>query len=581
MAVQETIQEIKNAIFAAVSAAASEGRLKPKEPGASPLPEGFDASKVSVEPPRDKSFGDMSSNVAMKICKYYAMSPMDLASAVASGIANPLFSKVEFKAPGFINFYISDDAVYEHSIGILKQNENFGNINLGQGMPVNVEFGSINPTGPISVSHGRQVVLGDIFSSMLEHAGYRVTREYYCNDTGNQIYNLGKSVLARYREALGEKVEFPEDGYHGEYVMELAKMLIDKIGEKYRAAGEKDEEAIAEFGEFSQKIMIKEILDVCGRMGVKYDVVYSEKSLYEGDMVPKTLEFLKANELTYVKDDATWFRSTKFADDKDRVIIKSDGRNTYALSDIAYHKSKYDRGFKLLITFLGADHHGYTQRLYAAIQSLGYSKDTLKILIHQFVTMLRDGQVVRMSKRAANYVELAELLSDAGVDATRYFFIMRKMDAHLEFDINLAKSQTTDNPVYYLQYCHARCHGIIGEARNRGHETSLDAIASLPVSTLKRLQSPEEIDILKKACELPKVLEDAVKTFGPHMMCHYAEDFVKLFQSFYTKGKNDSGFRIVTDDRELTQARLALMYVVLITIRNVLRMLGVNAPERM
>lgn len=581
MAVQATISEIKNAVFEAVRKAVADGRLRPGAEGAKELPEGFEASKIGVEPPRDKSFGDMSSNVAMKICKHYAKPPMDLASLIASEIKNPLFSKVEVKAPGFINFYLSEDAVYENAVNILKQNESFGRIDLGRQTPVNVEFGSINPTGPISVSHGRQVVLGDIFSSMLEHAGYKVTREYYCNDTGNQIYNLGRSVLSRYREALGEKTVFPEDGYHGEYVMELAKLLIDKIGDRYRRAGENDEAAIAEFGDFAQKIMIKEILDVCARMGVKYDVVFSEKSLYEGEMVPKTLEFLKTNELTYVKDDATWFRSTKFSDDKDRVIIKSDGRNTYALSDIAYHKSKYDRGFKLLITFLGADHHGYSPRLYAAIQALGYSRETLKVLIHQFVTMLRDGQVVRMSKRAANYVELAELLSEAGADATRYFFIMRKMDAHLEFDINLAKSQTTDNPVYYLQYCHARCHGIINEAKNRGYDTSVERIASLPVSTLKRLQSQEEIDILKKACELPKVLEDAVKTFGPHLMCHFAEDFVKLFQSFYTKGKNDSGFRIVTEDRELTEARLALMYVVLITIRNILRMLGLNAPERM
>jgi len=585
MSEQTILNEVKNAIFDAVKKCAGKGLFKICDgaEACGDIPAGFEAAKIILEPPRDKAFGDFATNVALKIAKSYGKKPVEFAEVLAANIESGLFSKIEVKAPGFINFYLSHDTIYANAMNVLKLNENFGRVNIGNGAMVNVEFGSINPTGPISVSHGRQVVLGDIFSSFLEFTNHKVTREYYCNDTGNQIRNLGRSVVARYRQALGVSVEFPEDGYHGEYVSEIAQEVIKLYGEKYKniVSAEEDEKAIEEFGEYSQKKMIKEILDDCAKLGVKYDMVYSERSLYTDGIVGRTLEFLKSNGLTYEKDGATWFLSTKFEDEKDRVLIKSDGRNTYALSDIAYHKTKHDRGFTKMITFLGADHHGYTRRLHAAVESLGVPKDTLRILIHQFVTMLRDGQVVRMSKRAANFVELSELISEAGKDATRYFFIMRKMDAHLEFDINLAKSQTTDNPVYYLQYCHARCHGIINEAKSRGYDTDLASIAALPVETLKRLSSEEETNILKKAGEFPKVVEEIVKNYAPHLICHYAEDFVKLFQSFYTKGKMDKNFRIVTDDAELTKARLFLMSVVLIVIRNILNIMKINAPEKM
>ena len=585
MSEQTILNEVKKAIFDAVIKCAGRGLIKMCEnpENSADIPAGFEAAKIILEPPRDKAFGDFATNVAMKISKAYGKKPVEFAEILTANIESGLFSKIEVKAPGFINFYLSSDTIYANAMNVLKLNENFGRVNIGNGEMVNVEFGSINPTGPISVSHGRQVVLGDIFSSFLEFTNHKVTREYYCNDTGNQIRNLGRSVLARYRQALGEPVEFPEDGYHGEYVSEIAQEVIRIYGEKYKLhlSPEEDEKAIEEFGEYSQKKMIKEILDDCAKLGVKYDMVYSERSLYNDGIVGRTLEFLKSKGLTYEKDGATWFLSTKFEDEKDRVLIKSDGKNTYALSDIAYHKTKHDRGFTKMITFLGADHHGYTRRLHAAVESLGVPRDTLRILIHQFVTMLRDGQVVRMSKRAANFVELSELISEAGKDATRYFFIMRKMDAHLEFDINLAKSQTTDNPVYYLQYCHARCHGIINEAKSRGYETDLAVIAALPVETLKRLSSEEETNILKKAGEFPKIVEEIVKNYAPHLICHYAEDFVKLFQSFYTKGKMDKNFRIVTDDAELTKARLFLMSVVLIVIRNILNIMKINAPEKM
>ncbi|EKD55689.1 MAG: hypothetical protein ACD_59C00072G0001, partial [uncultured bacterium] len=380
---------------------------------------------------------------------------------------------------------------------------------------------------------------------------------------------------------LGAKIDFPEDGYHGDYVMELAKELIAIHGEKYREETPSDEEVITLFGDYSQIKMLKEIVGVCEKMGVKYDMIYSERSLYTDGIVEKTQEFLKANGLTYEKDGATWFLATKFDDEKDRVLVKSDGKSTYALSDIAYHKTKYDRGFRQLITFLGADHHGYIKRLHAAVGALGVPAETLTILIHQFVTMLKDGQVVRMSKRAANYVELNELIDDVGVDAVRYFFIMRKMDAHLDFDVNLAKSQSTDNPVFYLQYCHARCHGVLNEAKGRGFETSVEQVAALPMDIVKLLNSPEEVAILKRAADFPKIMEECVRNFSPHLLCHYAEDFVKLFQSFYTKGKIDKNFRIVTDDKNLSNARLFLIHVVLITIRNVLKVLKISTPERM
>ena len=583
MSEQTIIPEVKRYIYEAVQQAVSKGKIELKTSALSEngMPSGFGAEQISLEPPRDKAFGDFACNIAMKLTKAYGVAPVALAEIIAGFIKAPIFSKIEVKAPGFINFYLSNDTIYQAAYNILKLNENFGRVNIGNGVKVNVEFGSVNPTGPISVSHGRQVVLGDIFSSMLEFTNHAVAREYYCNDAGNQIRNLGKSVLVRYRQALGVKVEFPEDGYHGDYVMELAKELIAVHGEKYRVEGECDEEAIEVFGEYSQVKMLKEIVGVCSKLGVNYDMVYSERSLYTDGIVEKTQSFLKANGLTYEKDGAVWFLSTKFDDEKDRVLVKSDGKSTYALSDIAYHKTKYDRGFKQLITFLGADHHGYIKRLHAAVSALGVPAETLTILIHQFVTMLKDGQVVRMSKRAANYVELNELIDDVGVDAVRYFFIMRKMDAHLDFDINLAKSQSADNPVFYLQYCHARCHGIFNEAQGRGFDTSLQQIAALPIETIKLLNSPEEVAILKRAADFPKTIEECVKNYSPHLLCHYAEDFVKLFQSFYTKGKLDKNFRIVTDDKNLSYARLFLIQVVLITVRNILKVLKLSTPERM
>ncbi len=583
MSEQTIMSEVKRYIYEAIQQAVSKGKLvlKDCEISENGMPAGFDAARINLEPPRDKAFGDFACNVAMKLTKAYGLAPVKLAETIAEFIKAPMFSKIEIKAPGFINFYLSNDTIYQNAYNVLKLNENFGRVNIGNGVKVNVEFGSVNPTGPISVSHGRQVVLGDIFSSMLEFTNHSVAREYYCNDAGNQIRNLGKSVLVRYRQALGAKVEFPEDGYHGDYIMEIARELIAAHGEKYLAESPADEDVITLFGDYSQTKMIKEIVGVCEKMGVKYDTIYSERSLYSDGIIAQTLEFLKANELTYEKDGATWFLSTKFNDEKDRVLVKSDGKSTYALSDIAYHKTKYSRGFRQLITFLGADHHGYIKRLHAAVSALGVPQETLTILIHQFVTMLKDGQVVRMSKRAANYVELNELIDDVGVDAVRYFFIMRKMDAHLDFDINLAKSQSTDNPVFYLQYCHARCHGVLNEARAKGFDVALDKIASLPQDIVQKLDSPEEVAILKRAADFPKIIEECVKNYAPHLLCHYAEDFVKLFQSFYTKGKIDKNFRIVTDDKDLSCARLFLIYVVLITTRNILKVMKLSTPERM
>lgn len=583
MSEQTILSEVKRYIYEAVQQAVSKRliALKDSEVSENGMPAGFGPAQINLEPPRDKAFGDFACNIAMKLTKAYGVAPVELAKIITGFIKAPMFSKIEVKAPGFINFYLSSDSIYQTAYNILKLNENFGRVNIGNGIKVNVEFGSVNPTGPISVSHGRQVVLGDIFSSMLEFTNHAAAREYYCNDAGNQIRNLGKSVLVRYRQALGVKIDFPEDGYHGDYVMELAKELIAVHGEKYREETPADEEVITLFGDYSQTKMLKEIVGVCEKMGVKYDMIYSERSLYTDGIVEKTQEFLKANGLTYEKDGATWFLATKFDDEKDRVLVKSDGKSTYALSDIAYHKTKYDRGFRQLITFLGADHHGYIKRLHAAVSALGVPAETLTILIHQFVTMLKDGQVVRMSKRAANYVELNELIDDVGVDAVRYFFIMRKMDAHLDFDVNLAKSQSTDNPVFYLQYCHARCHGVLNEAKGRGFETGVEQIAALPMDIVKLLDSPEEVAILKRAADFPKIMEECVRNFSPHLLCHYAEDFVKLFQSFYTKGKIDKNFRIVTDDKNLSNARLFLIYVVLITIRNVLKVLKISTPERM
>ncbi len=531
-------------------------------------------NNIMFEKPKNREHGDKSCNIAMKTAKIFKKSPLVIAEEIIEKLELPDGVKeVKIAGPGFINFYIDDSVLADGIKNILKKDRDFGRLNIGNKRKINLEFSSVNPTGPISVGHGRQAVLGDAIGSIMEFCGYDVTREYYCNDTGNQIKKLGESILS-----AAKNEEIAEDGYHGDYVKDLATDWLKEID----SIPEDNEVAAFAAGFFARDKLRDAIIEDCKALKVVHDVVYSEESLHESGAVQDTLDFLMKNDIAYEKDNAKWLRATNFGDEKDRVLVKSDGNTTYALNDAAYHKTKIDRGFDEIIDIFGADHNVYIPRLTALVKSLGFKEENFKILIHQFVTVLREGKIVRMSKRAATFITLKELLEEVGPDVIRYYFLERKMDAQVEFDIEAAKKQSMDNPVYYLQYCHARCCSILKEADSKNIETDINVILEEKFSScVQKLDHEKEIIIIKKCLELPEIIEKSCVNYSPHILIHYAHELARSFQSYYTAGKGDERFRVVVDDVEDTTSRLILTHIVRITIRNILEVLGLNAPDRM
>jgi arginyl-tRNA synthetase len=528
-------------------------------------------SYIEVEIPGTPSHGDYATNVALILASPSKQNPRKIAEIIQANLidAEKIIEKTQIAGPGFLNFFIKDDIWRKSLQNIEKQKEKYGLINIGGGKKVQVEFVSANPTGPLHIGHARGAVVGDVITNLLTAAGYKVSKEYYINDAGNQMNNLGKSVLLRYRELLGEKIEFPETCYRGDYIKEVAGDIIKKEGNKYLTAI-KEEETIRYFTSFAGRIIMDEIIKDLMDFGVIFDEYFSEKKLYDNNGVTKLLESLKKKGFVYSDGETLWFKTTAFDDEKDRVVIRKNGEPTYFAADIAYHQNKFSRGFETIIDIWGADHHGYMPRLFAGIQALGHDKNSLKIILVQLVNLLRDGTPVAMSTRLGEFVTLREVLDEVGKDAARYNFLMRRSDSHLDFDLELAKRQVSENPVYYVQYAHARICSILNMARERG--ISLPRYADIETALLNE---PEEKVLIKLMARFPEIIEGAAKTLEPHRIAFYLNELAGVFHSYYNKNK------VISENDTLTAARLLLVKTIGIVLRNALKILGVSAPEKM
>jgi len=517
---------------------------------------GFSSEEIKVEWPAEKAYGDYSTNIALRLKK----DPEKLSLKLQS--QNPeLFEKVEVAGPGFINFFISKEYLQKQVKEIIKSRDNFGKLKIGKNKKVNVEFISANPTGPLTLGNGRGGFCGDVLANILEKAGFKVEREYYINDTGEQVKKLGHSVLAD-SEAV----------YKGDYINYLKKKI--KKG-KAETVGNK-----------AAKLVLKEMIKpTIRKMKIRFENWFSEKSLYKNRETEKTLDFLRKKGLLYDKEGAVWFRSSDFGDDKDRVLIKADGQFTYFLSDIAYLKNKINRKFEMLFFIWGADHFGYINRIKAAAEVFGVKKDNVKIIIMQLVRLIQQGKEVKMSKRAGTYVTLDELIDEVGLDVARFFFLSRASDSHLNFDLDLAKEQSEKNPVYYVQYAHARICSIIGKLNSKSAGREADSsegctrnskqILNSKSQIFKLLNHPAELALIKQLIRLPEIVEDTAKDYQVQRLPQYSIDLATSFHQFYRD------CRVLTEDNSLREARLVLVAATQIVLKNTLNLMGVSAPTKM
>ena len=520
---------------------------------------------VEVEVPREKSHGDYASNLAMVMAGRLGENPRRLAESLIDNLDLEILEKVEVAGPGFINLTLNKSWLVEALDKILETGRDYGRTNQGKGQRVQLEFVSTNPTGPLHVGHSRGAVVGDVVASIMESAGYDVYREYYINDAGNQIDLLGESAYLRYQELFGRDIIMSENSYRGGYIIDIARELKKQY---HRELLELPEDKAAEIArEFALEEMLKLIRQDLKKFGIVFDNWFSERALHENNKIQEVTVELQDRGYVYEKEGALWFKSTEFGDDKDRVVIKSDGSPTYLAADIAYHKNKMERGFEHLINVWGADHHGYIERMKAVMEALGYKRDALEIIIVQIVTLLREGKKVPMSKRSGEFVTMREVLEEVGRDAARYFYSMRSTDSHFDFDLELAKKQSTENPVYYIQYAHARIMSIKDNAGKLLEEME-KGDASL-------LKTEEETELLKLLARYPEELKIAAERRACHLVAAYAHELAGAFHVFYNK------CRVITEDRELSLARLKLVEAARIVLRNVLEVIGVSAPEQM
>jgi len=554
---------------------------------------------ITLDTPREKSHGDLATTLAMTLAKPESKPPRKIAEIIIRNIEDRdcVIQKTEIAGPGFINFFFKQDRWKQTLFDIDTEGARYGLMDIGEGERVLVEFVSANPTGPLHVGHGRGAAIGDALANLLTAVGYAVQREFYINDAGRQMKLLKDSVKARYLESHGQVVAFPEDGYHGDYIKEIAESLDSSIPATYstkaslpvtggirvknsEAAGEEgaagesaafripfDDEDIAIF---SKDQMLADIKNDLEAFGVRFDVWFSEKSLLADGSVQKSIQELKECGFAYERDGALWLRSTAFGDDKDRVVIKQDGEYTYLATDIAYHRNKLARGFTQLVNIWGADHHGYIPRVQSVIQAFGHPKDSLHVLLVQLVAILRHGQPVPMSKRAGDFVTLRDVVQEVGSDAARYIFLTRRSDSHLDFDLDVAKEQSRENPVYYVQYAHARLASLFREAESRGI-----AVPSKERVDLSLLDLEEEQAIIKSLAKYPEVVEEAALAYEPHRLTFYLQDLAGLLHNYYFK------HRVITEDASRTSSKLFLLKQVKMVIQSALKILGVNAPERM
>jgi arginyl-tRNA synthetase len=523
---------------------------------------------IVVENPKDEKMGDFSTNVAMTMARSERKSPKVIAESVARFLKNGDLSLVEIAGPGFINLKMSNEFFLERLRNAVEQGDAFGQSDAGQGIKILIEFVSANPTGPLHVGHGRGAAVGDALGRILKKAGYDLSTEYYINDVGNQMNFLGRSTWLRYRELLGEAIEFPEDHYRGEYIKDIANEVVAQKGKEF--LDQPEEECLPFFRKFAKDNILKGIEKDLSAFRVTFDNWFSEESLYDDNSVEKAIEWLKGKGHIYEKDGAVWLKSSAFDDDKDRVIVKQTGEKTYFCSDIAYHQNKINRGFKKLVNLMGADHHGYVPRMEAVLEAMGYDKKIFKILLIQFVSLLRAGEKVSMSTRSGEFETLADVVSEVGVDAARYYFLMRSSDTHLDFDLELAKAETPENPVFYIQYAHARICSIFRTAAESG--VAWDRSGKIDLSLLAE---DEELAIIRAVLAFPEVVEKSARAMEVHRISHYLLDLVSRFHGYYSR------HRVITDDKSLTLARLFLLDALRITIRNGFELMGISSPEKM
>ncbi len=521
--------------------------------------------EIVLERPKEEAFGDYASTLALQLARHLKKNPRQIAEEIKNFITldKRYISKIEIAGPGFINFFASNENLYIQLSEILEKKEAYGKSSLGQGKKANIEFVSANPTGPLTIGHGRGAVLGDTIARLLKNIGYQVTREYYFNNAGRQMRVLGDSVRLRYLELCGQKVDFPEDYYQGQYIIDIAREIYNEKGDAL-----KDENDVTYFKEFAEQVIFADIKKTIRRLGFEFDVFYNEKSLYDEGKIDQVVQQLREKGLVAERDGAVWFLTSKLGFDQDRVIIKSTGEPTYRLPDIAYHVEKVRRGFDLIIDIFGADHIATYPDVLAAVKALGYDVNKIKVLIHQFVTLYEGDEKVKMSTRKANFITLDELMDEVGVDVTRYFFLMRSMNSHLNFDLTLAKKQSDENPVFYIQYAHARICSILKLATERGIERAAKVEFNL-------LNSKEELNLIKHLVQFPQTIEMSALNFEPHRVVNYLFELASLFHKFYTE------CRVISDDVALSQVRLALIDAVRIVIANGLNVLGISAPEHM
>ena len=532
------------------------------------VPEGFE---TRLERPRQAGHGDWATNIAMQLAKPFGVKPRELADEIIARLPkDKIVKNVEVAGPGFMNFTLASSWVTDTVKAAVEQGENYGRVDVGKGHRVQVEFVSANPTGPLHMGHGRGAAVGDITASILDFAGYYVEREYYINDAGLQMELLGKSAQARYFEELGRAAEapMPEDGYHGEYMTDIAKVFVEKYGKTL--ADKPLDETLKFFTDESKKMILEIIRKDLSDFGVNFDVWFSEQSLYDDNLVAPAMEELKKKDYAYEQDGALWFRSTKFGDDKDRVLIRTNGVPTYFTSDVAYLKNKYNRGFDHLIYVWGADHHGYVPRLKSVNKAFGYPDDGFDIMLIQMVNLLRDGKPVQMSKRAGTIITLREIMDEVGKDATRFFFVTRRCDTTLDFDLELAKKETSENPVFYVQYAHARICSIYRSLEEKG--IKMPTMADFNVELLS---DPSELKLAKVISRLPEEIVKAADERAPHRIAYYANELAEAFHGFYNNQ------RILGVEEPVMNARLMLVEAARVALRNTLRLLGVSAPEKM
>lgn len=553
--------DIKQLLAAAIKNAAQKaidsGAVKEGE-----LPE------VILEVPPQKEFGDFATNFAMQSARSLKTNPRVIAQAVVDNLDCAYIEKTEIAGPGFINFYLKQDWMYDMLANIIKAGENYGNLECPCKEKIQLEYVSANPTGPLHVGHGRGAAVGSALANLMLAAGYDVTREYYINDAGNQINNLAASVNARYLEELGQKVEFPENGYHGYDIIETAQRIVRIYGDKFLHMDEA--ERLQEFRTIALKEKLAALKEDLEAFNVHFDVWFSEQSLHDADAIKKACDLLTERGYLYEKDGALWLKATEHGDDKDRVVIRDNGIPTYFAADIAYHQNKFARGFEKIINLWGADHHGYIARMKAAVGALGYKPEQLEVLILQMVSLYRNGELVKMSKRTGQSVTLNELIEEVGTDAARFFFVMRSIDSQLDFDLTLAAEKSNENPVYYIQYAHARICSIMRQLEEAG----IKAVDSEKLK-LNALTEASELELIKKLGEYPELIASAAKERAVHRVAHYVHDLAGLFHSFYNQ------CRILGVDSDVQQARIALVKAVGHVIRHALGILGVSAPERM